>query len=295
MKRLLLGALAALLVLTGCGAQDPLEANREQQRDSGALVVGSADFAESELLMHVYAEALRGTGAEVETRPRIGAREFYVNAARSGELAVVPEYTGNLLQYLDPRATATESTQVTEALRAALPPELEVLTPSPAENSDVLTVTPETAAGGVRSMADLGPRCGDLVLGAPAEWKERWESVIAREYGCTFREIRSVEAGTITVDALLADQIQVANLFTTSSQIATHGLVPLDDPKNMFPAQNVVPLVGSGRLSPEQTAVLDRVSAALTTEKLTDLNRRLEVDKANPADVARDFLAEAGI
>ncbi|GAA0516589.1 glycine/betaine ABC transporter substrate-binding protein [Saccharopolyspora subtropica] len=291
MRRLLAGVAAAVLLLTGCGARDPLEANREQ---GGALVVGSADFAESELLMHIYAEALKTTGAQVETRPRIGAREFYVNAVRNGELAVVPDYTGNLLEYLDPQSSATESQQVYDQLQGAVGPDMELLEPSPAEDSDVLAVTAATAATGVRSMADLGPRCGEFVLGAPAEWKSRWEARIAVDYGCRFKEIRSVEAGTITVDALTSNQIQVANLFTTSSQIAVNNLVPLADPKHMFPAQNVVPLVHKGALTPQQADALNRVSRALDTAKLTELNRRLEVDKANPADVAKEFVATLG-
>ena len=290
--RRLLALVAAALVLTGCGAQDPLEANKAE---GGQVVIGSADFAESELLMHIYAEALKTTGADVQTRPRIGAREFYVNAVRNGELTLVPEYTGNLLEFLDPASTATESQQVYDQLRTKVGPGMELLGQSPAEDSDVLTVTKATADTGLRSMADLGPRCGEIVLGAPAEWKTRWEAKIAQDYGCTFKEIRSVEAGTITVDALTSGEIQAANLFTTSSQITTNDLVKLDDPKNMFPAQNVVPLAGKGKLTPPQVDAVEKVSRALTTEKLTELNKRLEVDKANPADVAKEFIATAGL
>ncbi|MEV4648450.1 ABC transporter substrate-binding protein [Saccharopolyspora sp. NPDC049357] len=291
MKRLLALA-AAALVLTGCGSQDPLEANKAQ---TGQVVIGSADFAESELLMHVYAEALKTTGADVQTRPRIGAREFYVNAVRNGELTLVPEYTGNLLEFLDPASSATESQQVYDQLRGKVGTDMELLDQSPAEDSDVLAVTKATADTGLRSMADLGPRCRDIVLGAPAEWKSRWEAKIAQDYGCTFKEIRSVEAGTITVNALTSGEIQAANLFTTSSQITTNNLVKLDDPKNMFPAQNVVPLAGKAKLTPPQVEVVNKVSKALTTEKLTELNKRLEVDKANPADVAKEFIATAGL
>ena len=285
------GALAlaglALAGVTGCGG-DPFAAGNGSD---GALVVGSADFTESELVMEIYAEALRGTGAEVDTKPRIGARETYVNAVRQGELSVMPDYSGNLLQYVDENDPATSSQQVYDALRRKLPPGLQVLEQAPAEDSDVLTVTRRTAESGVRTLADLGPRCGELALGAPAEWKSRWERKIAEDYGCTFREIRNLEAGTVTVDALVGDTVQVANLFTTSSQIAANDLVPLDDPRDMFPAQHVVPLVGAGTLTPPQTAAVDRASRALTTERLTELNRRLEVDKANPADLAKEFVA----
>lgn len=291
MRRTLAMAAAALL-LAGCGSQDPLQANQSQ---GGQVVLGSADFAESELLMDVYAQALRSTGTDVQTRPRIGAREFYVAAVRKGELTMVPEYTGNLLQYVEPASTAAEPAQVYDQLKKVLPPQLDVLEQSSAEDSDVLAVTKQTADTGIHSMADLGPRCPQLVLGAPAEWKSRWETKISQLYGCTFKEIRSVEAGTLTVNALTSGQIQVANLFTTSSSIGENNLVKLDDPKNMYPAQNVVPLVGKGKLNPKQTEAVNKVSRALTTDKLTELDKRLEVDKANPQDLAKEFVAGLGM
>lgn len=290
MNRIFTFILVVALALTGCAEQDPLEANNQAD---GTLVVGSADFAESELLMNIYAEALRETGVDVQTRPRIGAREFYVDAVREGELAIVPDYTGNLLEYLEPRSEATASQPVYEELTRALPPNTRLLAQSPAENSDVLTVTRETAAAtGIRSMADLGPNCADLVLGAPAEWESRWANKIANEYDCRFADIRGVESASVTVDALAEDQIQVANLFSTSAQIEEHDLVELDDPKNMYPAQNVVPLVQRDALNQRQEAALDAVSAALSTAKLTELSHRLEVEKANPADLAKELLAD---
>lgn len=295
MKRVLAlsAAVALTLVASACGGADPLERNQNQNDDT--LTIGSADIAESELLMEIYAEALRTTGTEVQTKARIGAREFYFNAVKNGELDVIPEYTGNTLKFVDSEATATESKQVYETLQRALPEQMTVLQQSPAEDSDVLTVTRATAQSGLRSMSDLGPRCGELVLGAPAEWKERWKTTIAEVYDCEFKRILPLEAGNLTVDALNSGQVQVANLFTTSSSISQNDLVKLDDPKNMFPAQNVVPLVHEGSLNQEQIGVLNKVSAALDTEKLTDLNRELEVEKANPADLAKEFVSQAGL
>jgi osmoprotectant transport system substrate-binding protein len=280
-------SIAVVLGASACGSSDPLSGGNSA---AGTIVVGSADFAESELLAEIYAEALRTTGATVETKPRIGAREIYVESVRKGELTLIPDYTGNLLYYLDKSATATTPEQVNSALQGAAAGNLQTLTPSPAEDADVLTVTKATAAAGITSMADLGPRCGELVLGAAAEWKTRWEQKIKELYGCTFKEIRSLESGSVTVKALTSGQVQVANLFTTASAIKENDLVELDDPKQMYPAQNVVPLVGKGKLTDQQIALINRVSAALTTEQLTELVRKVEVDKANAVDVAKSFV-----
>lgn len=278
-------SLVSVLGTAACGSGDPLT-----QGSSGSLVVGSADFAESELLAEIYAEALRTTGATVDTKPRIGAREIYVESVRKGELTLIPDYTGNLLYFLDKGATATTQDDVNAALQKAAGDPLQTLTPSPAEDADVLTVTKATADQGIKSIADLGPRCGEFVLGAAAEWKIRWEQKIKELYGCTFKEIRSLESGSVTVKSLTEGQVQVANLFTTASAIKENNLVELADPKKMYPAQNVVPLAGKGKLNDQQIAVVNKVSAALSTVKLTDLVRQVEVDKANSVDVAKSFV-----
>lgn len=296
MRRTLM-ALAGLLavLLPACGSSESLEGGGE----AGTIVVGSADFAENELLMQIYAEALRGTGAQVRTQPRVGAREVVVPALQDGSLTVIPEYTGNLLYFLDKQATATRPEEVNTALRQAVQARggLEVLEPSPAQDSDVLVVTRQTADQlGLRSMADLGPRCGQLVLGASSEWRERWTAKIQQLYGCTFADIRVLDtAGTVTIESLRNGDVQVANLFTTASAIEQNGFVELADPQQMYPAQNVIPLARQGSLTPPQRDVLNQISAALTTDQLTELNRRVEVDKVPSPDVAKQFLAEAGI
>ncbi|MCP2258723.1 osmoprotectant transport system substrate-binding protein [Streptoalloteichus tenebrarius] len=286
-------ALIATMVLAGCGG-DPTKGGGGG--GGGPLAIGSADFAESELLMELYAGALRSTGAQVQTRPRIGSREVLVRALQDGSLAVVPEYSGNLLNYLDKDASATKADEVYAQLRQKLPSGLEVLEKAAAEDKDVLVVTKETAQQrGLSSLEDLGPKCGDLVLGAAGEWRGRWEGRIRQLYGCAFKEIRTTDpAGPVTVEALRSGQVQVANLFTTASAIGVNGFVELADPKQMYPAQNVVPLVRSGAVDDRGRQALNRVSAALTTDKLAAMVRRIEVDKTSVVEVASGFLKENG-
>lgn len=179
-----------------------------------------------------------------------------------------------------------------EALRRSLPRGLEVLNQSSAEDSDVLVLTQQTATAlGLTSMDQLGPHCGQLTLGAAGEWPGRWKDKIAQVYGCTFREIRSTDAaGPVTLEALRSGQVQVVNLFTTSPDIAASRWVQLADPKHMYLAQRILPLVRAGALNQVGIDALNRISATLTTEKLTELNRRIAEDHAAPADLAMEFV-----
>jgi osmoprotectant transport system substrate-binding protein len=275
--------------VAACGSGNPLAGGGSR----GAIVVGSADFAESELLMEIYAAALRKTGVEVQTRPRLGSREITNAAVQDGSITVMPEYSGNLLQSVDPNATATAADEVYAALQRSLPQGLEVLEQSAAEDSDVLVVTQQTAATlRLTSMDQLGPHCGQLTLGAAGEWPGRWKDKIAQIYGCTFREILSTDvAGPVTLEALRSGNAQIVNLNTTSPDIAANGWVELADPKNMYPAQRLLPLVRVGTLSQAGVDALNEVSAALTTEILTELNQRMLRERAVPADLAKDFVS----
>lgn len=299
MKKALIAKLTAavtLALLAGCGGNDPLQPGTTTQ-GGGEVVVGSADFTENVLLAEIYAGALRGAGAKVSTKPRIGARETVVKGLQDKSLAVVPEYTGNLLAYFDKTAPQTKPDEVYAALKTKLPSGLEVLDKSEAEDSDVLVVTEQTAQQyNLATVEDLSPRCGEYVLGAAGEWKQRWEAKIKQVYGCTFKSIQTTDAGgPVTVEALKSGQVQVANLFTTASAIDANGFRQLEDTKRMYPAQNVAPLIRSDALNDAQKQALNKVSAALNTDLLTGLVARVEVDKENAADVAADFLRDAGI
>ncbi|MFD7654426.1 ABC transporter substrate-binding protein [Actinosynnema sp. NPDC059797] len=286
-------AAAAALVVTACGSKEDLS-GANQQAESGEVVVGSADFTENKVLAEIYAGALRATGATVSVKAGIGARELVVKALQDKSLGVVPEYSGNLLNYFDKTNTTTGSEEVYEALKAKTPSGLEVLAKSPAEDKDVLVVTKETADSGVKSIADLGS--GKYALGAAGEWAQRWQAKVNELYGVTFTEIKTTDAGgPVTVDALKNGEVQVANLYTTSADIEANGFVQLEDPKTMYPAQNVVPLLRSDAVDAKGKEALDKVSAALTTEVLADLVKQVDVDKKTIANVAADFLKNVSL
>ena len=120
------------------------------------LNVGSANFPENVLLAEIYAEGLKDQGATITTQLNIGSREKYVPGLEDGTISLLPEYNGSILQYLDPKATATSPDDVFTALQAALPANLIVLNQSSAQDSDAIVVTKATAAKyHLVSIADL--------------------------------------------------------------------------------------------------------------------------------------------
>jgi osmoprotectant transport system substrate-binding protein len=304
MKRTLV-ALAGLLALglTSCGGGgDPLaggpEGTAADQPPAAAdtIRIGSANFPESRLLAEIYAQALEARGVTVERQFGIGSREVYFPALEDGSIDLIPEYSGNLLQEIDPETTATASDEVYQQVTEKLPDGLIVLEESAAENKDAVVITQETAQQyNARSIADLAPHCGELVFGGPPEFAERPYGLpgIERLYGCTFSEFRSLDAGgPLTVAALGDGSIQAADLFTTDPTIADNGWVVLEDPQNNFAAQNVLPLINEAKASDQVRETLNAISAALTTDGLIELNRKLADAETNTVEsVAKEWLA----
>ncbi|ASR39668.1 glycine/betaine ABC transporter substrate-binding protein [Prauserella marina] len=286
--------LAFAMLLTACG--NPLEGGAEGGA-GGDIVIGASDVGESLLLAEIYAGALRNAGADnVTVRPPVGGREVVVQALRDRSLTLVPDYSGNLLRYFDDDNEATTPEAVYTELRKVLPEQFEVLDQAPAQNTDVLVVREDLADKGIRTISDLAPRCEQLTFGGPGQWADRWKAKIKQLYDCEFAAITVTDTGgPVTVAALRSGEVQVADLFSTSATIGANGFVPLDDDKNMFPAQNIVPLVAKGALSQRESDALDALSAVLTTDKLTELNVQYSERKRNPLDIAEDFLRDNGL
>ncbi|MEV4319202.1 ABC transporter substrate-binding protein [Actinocrispum sp. NPDC049592] len=308
MKRTLAGlatAVAAALMLTACGGSsnnNPLggsSGSAGAPAASDTIKVGSANFAESKLLAEIYAQALAAKGVKVEKNLGIGSREIYFPGIKDGSIDLVPEYTGVLLQYLDKKATATSPDEVYTELKKVLPPELTVLDKASAEDKDAVVITKETAAKyNAKSIADLAPKGSEITFGGPPEFKDRPDGIpgIKERYGLTFKEYKSLEPGPITTKALLDGTIQAADIFTTDAAIEANGFVVLEDPKNNFAAQNVVPVINTKKASDTVKQVLNKIAAKLDTKALLDLNGKLGApDKPDPAKVAGEWLSTAGI
>lgn len=301
--RTLTAALAATVTLSACGAgSNPMATAPAGGGATGAastIVVGSANFPESELLADLYAGALKAKGVAVSTKLNIASRETYVPALKNGEIDLIPEYTGNFAKYLNADADVSDQAKALASLKAALPANLEALEPAKAEDKDAIVVTAETASTyNLKAIGDLKPVAGQLVLGGPPEWKTRANGVpgMTKTYGLTWKEFKPLDtAGPLSVQALKNGQVQAANLFTTDPAIKANNFVVLDDPQHLFGAQQVVPVITKAKASEQVKAALGGVSAKLDTDTLAGLVSKVVTDKKDASAVADEWLKANGL
>ena len=317
LKRGTLAAVAAsaALCLAACGSSSPSTTPKSTSSTSpssspsnplggaapkGTVVVGSANFPEDELLAEIYVLALQAKGIKVTPKFNIGAREVYYPEVEKGAITIIPEYNGALLTTsVDPTSTAATTTQVNAALAAKLPSSLGILNSSPAQDKDSVTVTQAFAKQHhLTSIANLKPIAKTITIGGPPEFNTRADGLpgLKKNYGLTFKNfIPLEESGPITLAALKDGRVQAADVFTTTPQIITDHLFSLADPKFVFAAQNVTPLVYKPAMNATITGVLNEISAKLTTTGLLAIDKAVILDKDPYAAVAAGWLKAVGI
>lgn len=307
-RRTLLGALAgtavAVPVLSSCsGGVTSLDgggsAGGGSASSKNGVTIGTANFTENQVLGYLYAAALQAAGVKVKVRPNLGTREIVFPALKSGDIDLLPEYQGALLTYLEPKSKVSEEGAMQNALTLALPSGLQVLPYGMAEDSDAFVVTRETARKyGLTSLADLKKQNGRLVIGAAAEMKTRQVGVVGLKdvYGVEFKEFKSLDSdGPLVKGALKKGDVDVANLFTTDTDIKANDWVVLTDPLNLIPSQHIVPLIADRVADPTVRKALARLGNLLTTAQLTELNRQVDKDKKDPEDVANAYAKQHGL
>ncbi|OBK57851.1 glycine/betaine ABC transporter substrate-binding protein [Mycobacterium colombiense] len=289
----------AMSVVAACSNSDPLGA---QVRSPNSIVIGSADFPESQIIAEIYAQALQANGFEVGKRMGIGSRETYIPALKDHSIDLVPEYVGNLLLYISPQSDATTLNAVERELDQRLPSDLSILTPAPATDTDTVSVTGQTAnSWNLKTIADLAVHSADVRFGAPSSFSTRPAGLpgLREKYGFEIKPGNFVAiddgGGAVTVRALVEGRVNAANIFTTSPAIPQNHLVVLDDPEHNFVAGNIVPLLNSQKRSPRLKEVLDAVSAKLTTSGVAGLNAAVSGNSGiDPDQAARNWVRDNG-
>ena len=307
MRRIRMLALgASLLVLAGaCGTGGGSPSATVQP----TIRIGSAGFYESALMAEIYAQVLEANGYPVQRQLQIGPRPQTVPSLVSGEIDLMPEYIGSLLEFLN--EGAGEASADSEATYAALQEELAereltALGYTPAQDTNAFVVRPDTAQQyGLQTMSDLAAVQHELTWGLPPECATNplCGDVLRDEYGIDFDTIELIELGACGAEiatALNGQAVDVGELCSTQPDIARFGFVVLDDDKGTQPAENIAPVVRDEWLeqaggAAALAAILDPVSREMMTEELTELNVRVGIEQEDFSDVARDWLTEKGL
>ncbi len=315
-----IASIGAVLALTACGGDDPFtdgggstspsaSSGSSAPAAGGSITVGGATFTEMAIMQEIYAAVLTDAGYDVNVIA-VENREQYEPSVESGEIDVVPDYAATLTEFLNVQvngdgADLLASGDIDETIAAlrelAEPRGLTVLDPAEAADQNAFFVTEQFATDNdLSTLSDLAALGQPIKLAATTECPERPFCQIGLEdtYGIDVSEVIPLGYGSLeTKNAVQTGEAQLGLGGTTDATLAEEGFVVLEDDMHLQLSDNLTPVVNTETLTahPDIEALLDAVGAALTTDVLADLNKRVDVDRQQAADVAKDFLTEVGL
>ncbi|MFD7069237.1 ABC transporter substrate-binding protein [Streptomyces sp. NPDC059913] len=277
----------------------------------GPLVVGAASFTESKVLAELYAQILADAGYRTSVTT-VANRELYEPSLEKGEIDVVPEYAATIAEFLNAKANGAEKaakapvasgdTAATVAAleKLAAPRGLKVLPAGAAVDQNAFAVTKEFAAKNkIKSLSDLGRSKVPVKIAAGDECEVRpfCAPGLKKTYGIDVTGIDPKGVGTPQSKQAVKDgKDQLVLTTTTDAVLDAYDLVFLEDDKKLQNADNVLPVVNAKDAgSPEIAEALGRLTKTLTTGDLAELNRKVDAERAKPADVAGDYLRAKGL
>jgi osmoprotectant transport system substrate-binding protein len=271
-RGLVVSLITALFFVAACGGTTT----------NPSITVGARDDAESTLLAHLYAAALKtyGTAAHVDVVPDP------LTGLDTGDVVVAPGLTGRLLDTFVPDAKARAAVQVYRDMVSALPEGVAAGDyAESAEDKPALAVTEATVdAWGGRDVTAAVRHCDTLKLG------EVVGSPRPSAIGTCSAKVRGYTDAAALFEALRTGQVNAAWTSTADPDIPVDAVV-LGDRTSLIRAQNVVPLYRRNALSEMQLLALNEVAGVLDTAAVVQMRRQLAAGE-NPAVVPDGFLAE---
>ena len=269
------------------------------------IIVASKPFGESYVLAEMFAQLLESRGFTVYRRSGLGATEIAFGALRRGAIDVYPEYTGTGLVAIlhdtlpdsvlaDPRAVFAHV-----SARFAARYDTRWLPPLGFQNTYAIAVTRATADRyHLRTLSDLGRESSHLTAGFTADFIGRTDGLVglARVYGLKPKAVRPL-APAVKYQALASGAVDVIDGYSTDGLLARYDLVTLVDDRHFFPPYEAAALISQRleREAPSAVTTLMLLSGRLDELTMRRLNKRVEVDREDVAQVARRELTALGL
>jgi len=320
---LLAGAALSALALAACGGGgDAFDAASSSSTSAAAgassgsasgatVVVGGPTFTEAAIMQQMYVLLLQDAGLKTEVKTA-GNRAIYAKSLESGEIDVVPDYLGSMLNFLyndqnpgnkQPVSTNDVQQSLAKLREVGKKAGLGALEPAQASNQNAYYVTKKFAAanGNITTLSQLAALKKPITLGADglcdAPEQPYCIKGLKSVYGLDVKLDDSYEFGSVKLRTDVANGVvDMGESGTTDGTLAANGMVVLKDDKKLQAAENLLPVYNLKDASdPKIAAALNKLAPVLTTADLTALNTKVDAERQKPADVAKEYLTSKNL
>lgn len=281
-------AMFATLALAGCGGS----------KQSDAVVIGSKDFTENLILAELYALALEDNGFTVERKLSLASSAVHT-ALVNDEIDLYPEYTGTGLLSVLKLDMETDPQKVYDTVKAAYDEQFSVtwLDYSPANDGQGLVISKKASDQfGITNISQLQQKASNIRFASQGEFDERDDGIpgLTSVYGEFKFASSRIYDNSLKYQILKNDEADCAPAYTTEGQLTdTANFVLLEDDKQFWPPYNVAPVIRNDALetNPGVADILNKLAPLLTTEVLTGLNAKVDLEQQEYEEVAAEYYA----
>lgn len=289
LKRIMSAIIAlASILLIAC--------NNDKTNKNSAIRVGSKDFTENLIISEIYALALENAGYDVERKQNIAGSIVHTSIIND-EIDLYPEYTGTALISILKMDMLTDPQVVYDTVKKEYNEKFNLtwLDYSLANDGQGLVIRTDIANSlAIKNISDLQLNASKLRFASQGEFDLREDGLICLEnvYGDFNWKSSTVYDNGLKYTVLLNDEADVTPAYTTEGQLAdSDNFTLLIDDKQAWPPYNLAPIIRSNMLDeyPEIADILNPINKKLNTEIVTKLNAKVDVDKEEYEEVAKEY------
>ncbi|GAA5042465.1 glycine betaine ABC transporter substrate-binding protein [Nocardia callitridis] len=308
---------AGLLLLASCGLQSgsavplrvgPASIQPIEALDGVPITVGSKDFSEQNILGYLIEFALSAAGAEVRDLTNIQGSNSVRDAQLHGQIDISYEYTGTgWINYLGNEKPIPDEKGQFDAVRDADLAENGIVWTdmAPMNNTYAITTSKRTSQeSGVRTLSEFArlvetnPAAASICVGTEFNVRQDGLPGVIEAYGIDSGKLQKQIVQDAVVFQATADakQCKFGSVAATDGRIPGLDLMLLQDDRTFFAKYNAALVMRQSfaEAHPDIATVMAPISRLLTNETITELNRQVDVEGREPADVARDWLVAEG-
>lgn len=267
-------------------------------RDSSDVIrIGSKNFTEQIILGEIVAQTIEtATGRPVERRLNLGGTFICDRAVRSGDIDAYVEYSGTAQTAIFHQAVDTDPRRVFDSVKARYAAAgLTVLDPLGFDNTFAMLIRGDDAKRlGIQTLSQAAAYANSWRAGFGYEFLQRQDGYpgLARTYGLHFVRPPTAMDLSLIYRALAERQVDFIAGDATNGLIDAYGFTMLDDDRHYFPPYDAAIVARSSMLlaHPDVKEALSRLSGRISLVDMRRMNRAVDADHRDAADVAREFL-----
>ena len=268
-------------------------------KNAKTITVSGKDFTEQNILCEMTADYIEAnTDISVNRKCNLGGAQVVFSAIQRGDIDLYVDYLGtdytDILDYSPINDVEKVYQTVKNEFNSKY--DLAVLDRMNFNNTYALAVRKDTAQRyNLSTISDLVPYANSLIISPTLEFVNREDGLagLNKAYGLNFKDVIAID-GSPRYTALMNNNSQVIDAFTTDGLLRKFGLVVLEDDKNFFPPYYAVPVLRNSVLEeyPELEDLMNKLGVYLTNESVQELNYQVDELGENPESVAKKFLED---